>query len=187
MMKKCRFNDPDYLSLYYDGALDGEAEKKFSEHIMTCKECSAALLALERDLFLMKSMKLEDVPEGLKYRRAVFRLAEEGLRIIKNLAGPVTFVPLELKATLDSREEGEKKRYRLKTDSVVVDVFAGGGSMFSAEITGTAGKSLSLYLDGKKIEAHGHVAEPGVLIDGLGRGRYSLMVDERLILEFDVE
>jgi hypothetical protein len=187
MMKKCRFNDPDYISLYYDGALDSEAEKKFSRHILTCKECSGALLALEKDLFLMNSIKLADVPERLRHKRAVFKIIKEGIRIIKNLTGPETFVPLELKATLDHRGEGEKKIYRLKTDSIIVDIYGEKDSKFCAEITGTEGKSISLYLSGKKIEAHGHVAEPGVLIDGLERGSYSLMVDEQLILEFDVE
>ena len=185
-MKKCRFNDPDYISLYYDGALESEAEKRFSEHILTCKVCAGALMALEKDLFLMNSMKLMDVPERLRHRRAVFKLLTEGIRIIKNLNGPDLFFPLELKDTLGQKGDEEKTIYRLKTDTMNVDIFGDKGGKFCAEITGAVGKSFSFYLDGKKIEAHGHVTEPSVLIDGLEKGKYSLVAGERLILEFDV-
>jgi hypothetical protein len=187
MMKKCRFNDPDYISLYYDGALDSEAEKRFSEHVLTCKECSGALVALEKDLFLMNSMKLMDVPERLRHRRAVFKLLKDGIQLIKNLTGPDLFIPLELKDTLSQKGDKEKTIYRLKTDVMNVDIFGDKDGKFCAEITGAEGKSFYLYLDGKKIEAHGHVNEPSVLIDRLEKGKYSLVAGERLILEFDVE
>ncbi len=186
-MKKCRFNDPDYISLYYDRALENEAEKRFSEHILACKECAGALLALEKDLFLMNSMKLMDVPERLMHRRAVFKLLKDGIRIIKNLTGPDLFVPLELKGTLGHIGDEEKIIYRLKTDVMNVDIFGDKGGKFCAEITRAEGKSFFFYLDGKKIEAHGHVTEPSVLIDGLEKGKYSLVAGERVILEFDVE
>ena len=186
-MKKCRFNDPDYLSLYYDGVLDSEAEKRLSEHILTCKVCAGTLLSLEKDLFLMNSMKLMDVPEGLRHKRAVFKLLKDGIRIIKNLSGPDLFIPLELKHTLGQNMNEEKPIYRQKTDVMNVDIFGDKGGKFCTEITGVEGKSFSFYLEGKKIEAHGHVTQPSVLIDGLEKGKYSLMVGKRLILEFDVE
>ena len=67
MMKKCRFNDPDYISLYYDGALESEAEKRFSEHLLTCKVCGGALMALEKDLFLMRLIVLRLEIYGFRF------------------------------------------------------------------------------------------------------------------------
>ena len=62
-MKKCRFHDPHYISQYYEGTLDEETEKAFAEHILKCSECMNALLDLEKDLFLMKELKHDKLPE----------------------------------------------------------------------------------------------------------------------------
>ncbi len=182
-MKKCRFNDPYFISLYHDGALDKETEKMFSEHLITCQKCTGALMNLERDLFFMNTMKFSEVPAYLEKRGAVFKLIADGIRLIKNLTGQNVFVPVQALAVRGD----EKYLYRFKTEDIKVDIRSEGGDIFTADISGISGMSISLYREERLVEARAHITESKLVIQNLERGSYSLLVDDNGIVEFIVE
>lgn len=182
-MKKCQFSDPQFISMYHDGAMDKETEKAFSEHLLTCQKCAGALMNLERDLFFMNTMKFKEVPADLKLRGAVFKLIADGIRLIKNLTGQNVFIPVQARAVRGA----EKYLYRFNAEDIKVDIRSEGGDIFTAEISGISGKSISIYRDKRLIEARAHITESKVVIQNLERGSYSLLTDNNSIVEFIVE
>ncbi len=178
-MKKCRFHNPNFISLYYDGLLKEDEKKAFSEHLLTCKQCMYSLLNLEKDLFLMRSLKYKKLP-----KRAVFMLFSEGVKLIKNIAGPVKFKPL---VPVPVRGKEESNVYRIEKSNISVDIGSDRENLFNLEISGVMDKSISLYCNGRLIEARAHVKEERVVIYSLERGLYRLVVEEEDFGEFIVE
>jgi hypothetical protein len=182
-MKKCPFNNPDFITGYYDGCLSEEEMEKFKEHLLTCKQCMNTLFNLENDLFLMKSLKYTR-PAAKKLTRALFRLISDGIELIKNVDGPYVFEPL---VPVRVRGKAESKGYRLQKGETVIEVGSKGTGFFNVDVSGIEGNQVYLYMKDRLVEARSCVAEKQVTLYGLKKGSYRLSVDDEDLLEFTVE
>jgi len=181
-VKKCRFNSPDYISLYFDRALDKAEEKEFSEHLLTCKQCMTTLLELQKDLFLMNNVQMERVPARYLQRKAVFRLVKSGIELVKNLPGQNSFTPLVL-----DHAGAEDKCYSIEKDNVTIEIKGEGGEEFNIVIHEVAGRKVTLYMGGRIVEARSNKEQESLVIHNLTRGVYSLEVDGLERIQFEVE
>lgn len=184
-MKKCHYHDPVYISFYYDGALDEEAEKKFSEHLLTCKECMGSLLNLEKDIFFMNTMKFEEPPERDMSRKAVFRLAADGFKLLKNWPGKSNFAPFVMLPA--KGDEQKSAQYRMEKNNFIMDIKSEGDDLFTIELSGVSGGKVSLYKGSRLIEARSNIKEASVILYNLEKGSYSLVVENQDSIEFVVE
>ena len=182
-MKSCPFNNPDFITSYYDGCLPEEEKEKFEEHLFTCKQCMDALFDLENDLFLMHSMKFKR-PTDQKLKKALFKLISDGIELIKNVEGPFCFEPL---VPVRVRGKVGAKGYRLQEGQAVIEVGTRGGGFFDVEVSGIEGKQIRLYSKGRLIEARSCVDENQVVLYSLNKGSYKLSIDDEDLLEFTVE
>ena len=182
-MGACRFNDPEYLALYRDGALDENAERAFTEHLLTCRECAEALFNLERDLALMEMLEYKALPAAHALRKTVFRLISEGIELVKTAAGWGEFTPFVLRPA----RGGTGKVFRCEKEEIRVDIGSDAPDRFTIEISGVRGKRLTLFREKRVVEAHARIREERVFFHDLERGRYSLSIDGGAPVEFAVE
>jgi hypothetical protein len=182
-MKRCPFNNPDFITRYYDGCLSAEEKEKFQEHLLTCKQCMDTLFNLENDLFLMNSLKLER-PSERKFKKALFRLISNGIELVKNIEGPFSFEPL---MPVRVRGEFASKGYRLQKGSAAIEIGSRGRKLFDMGVSGVEGKQISLYSKDRLVEAHSCEQDKRITLYNLRRGSYRLSVDDEDILEFTVE
>ena len=183
-MKKCKFHDPYYLSGYYDGILDEETEKAFADHLLTCEQCSSALLNLEKDLFIMNTVKHKKIPERYMFGNTVFRLLAEGITMIRSIPKKDDFFRFEM---LPVKGEDKGAVYRMEKGDMRVDVKSEGNDRFTLELEGVTGKKIQLFCNERLIEARSHVREKGILMFDLERGNYSLVFDDQDSVKFVVE
>lgn len=182
-MKKCGLYDSDTISLYYDGKLLPDAQRAFSEHLLTCNECAQALLDLERDLFLMHNLKHERVPEKKAKKGFVFELIGDSIRLITGLYEGSSVKQLGL---IPVRGEAGGKAYRIERKDISVEIWNDGDGLFSLEVSGIYGKSFSLYCGRRLVEAKANVQESKVIVYKLQKGSYSLRIDNRIVFDFEV-
>jgi len=181
-VKKCRFHNPDYLSLYYDGALDEAEEMEFSRHLLTCRECMDALLQLERDLFLMSTSSLKRVPRASGHSNVVFRFLKEGIELKENIRGEGGFVPQRL-----AHAGEEEVSYVMERDELSVEIRNEGNALFGIEVKGVSGKKVRLFRGGRLLEARSHIGTSSAVFHNLIRGTYSIAVNGLDVVQFDVE
>ncbi len=183
-MKKCRFHDPHYISQYYEGTLDEETEKAFAEHILKCTECMNALMDLEKDLFLMKEVKHNRLPEKYVSGITIFQLVSNGIELVKGYGqvnGFQQFVPLPARG-------GENRlAYRLERVDVSVDIKSEGKDHFNLEFNGVSGKRIHLYRNKRLIEARSNIKDRGVIMYNLEKGNYSLVINDQDTIKFIVK
>jgi hypothetical protein len=182
-MAKCRYSRPEFIASYYDDALSEKDRSDFEAHLYTCKDCMEALLSLEHDRFFMDSMDRLRIARPAS-RRAFFEIVAEGIRLVKNLDGPAFF---EQVLPVPARGKKRSARYRVNKEGVAVDVRGGGEGRFDVEVSGIRGKSTSLYLGGRLVEARAHPKEDAVIFYSLERGSYTLSVEGEEFLEFSVQ
>jgi hypothetical protein len=182
-MEGCRFNDPEYLALYHDGALDEKTEKVFTEHLLTCEECAEALFNLERDLALMEMLEYRKLPAAHSRRKTVFCLISEGIDLVKTAAGWGEFTPF----VLHPARGGTRKVFRCEREGIRIDIGSDTPDRFTMEISGVRGKRLTLFRDKRVVEARTRIREERILFHDLERGRYSLSIDGGVPVEFVVE
>jgi hypothetical protein len=182
-MKKCPFNDPDFITSYYDECLPEEEKEKFEEHLFTCKLCMDALYNLENDLFLMNSIKYKR-PDGYKFQKALFRLMSDGIELIKNVEGPFVFEPL---VSVQVRGKTESKGYRLQKGGTTIEVGSRSSGFFDVGVSGIEGRQIYLYRKDKLVEARSHVEGKHVTLHHLNKGSYRLSIDDKDLVEFIVE
>ncbi len=182
-MEGCRFNDPEYLALYHDGALDERTERAFTAHLLTCEVCAEALFNLERDLALMEMVEFRALPASHALRKTVFRLFSEGIELIKTAAGWGEFTPLVLRPARGGSEKG----YRYEKEGVRVDIMSSAPDRFTMEVSGVCGKRLTLFRDKRVVEARTQIREDKIFFRDLEKGRYSMSIDGGMRIQFDVE
>jgi hypothetical protein len=182
-MEGCRFNDPEYLALYHDGALDERTERAFTEHLLTCEFCAEALFNLERDLALIKMLEFKAVPAAHAMRKTVFRLLAEGIELIKTAAGWGGFTPF----VLHPARGGSRKGYRYEKEGVRVDIESNAPERFTIEVSGVRGKRITLFRDKRVVEARARIREEKIFFHDLEKGRYALSIDGGMRVQFDVE
>ncbi len=182
-MEGCRFNDPEYLALYHDGALDEKAERAFTEHLLTCKECAETLFNLQRDLALMEMLEYRPLPAAISRRKTVFRLISEGIELIKAVAGWGEFTPFVLRPA----RGGTGKVYRCEKEGIRIDIGSDTPDRFTIEISGVRGKRLTLFRDKRVVEARTSIREERILFHDLESGHYSLSIDGGVPVQFIVE
>jgi hypothetical protein len=197
---KCRFHNPEYLSLYHDGVLGDREEEEFSRHLLTCTECMEALMQLRRDLFLMETLpadfseatvqqKTQTVPGQAELRpaglfgiQALFRLAQGGLELLKNMSGEACFVSRRLE------HAGEDEScFVLSREGFEVEVRSEGPELFCIEVAGLQGEKLALYREDRLLEARSNIRGGSAVFHGLARGIYSLAVSGREMIRFQVD
>jgi len=188
-VKKCQFDDPYYVALYYDGAMDEEMRDAFAAHLLVCKKCTGSLLNLERDLFLMEHIKEENAQAPSMWSRAVFRLGMEGLKVLKGFGrgsgAPFTIAPVALSPVRGKREKGSF--YRITRGKVCLEIAAADRNHFSIRIRGISGKSLSLFRGRRLVEARAGADRETAFFDVLERGQYTFVVEGQIPIEFTVE
>ncbi|UCB46710.1 MAG: zf-HC2 domain-containing protein [Spirochaetota bacterium] len=182
-MKRCPFNNPDFITSYYDGCLPEEEKERFEEHLFTCKMCMDALYNLENDLFLMRSMKYKH-PAEHKFQKALFRLISDGIELIKNVEGPFVFEPL---VPVRVRGKAGAHCYKLQKDRIIIEVGSKSSEFFDVEVSGIEGRQVYLYSKDKLVEARSCVREKHVTLNNLNRGSYKLSVDDEDLVEFIVK
>jgi len=196
-MKSCRYNNPDYISMYYDGVLPEDLEREFSDHLLSCRECMEALLRLEGDLFKMQSMEFSPLPErfaGMREQKrdrvvsgpAIFRLIQGKIRLLRGGAPKPTFQPVYLTPV---RREGEKVTsvYRLTKEGITLELDGDGEDTFRLELSGMAGKSVVLSRGNRVVESRSRIRDEKITIGKLERGRYTLSVDGKDFASFSVD
>ncbi len=195
-MKSCRFHDPNYLAMYYDGTLPKDLERIFSDHLLSCSECMEALLHLEGDLFSMRSMEFEPLPvrfAGMRDIRkgavdagaAVFQLMRGTMKLLKNVLGKPSFQPVSLAPV---RKKGvETLMYRLEKEEMTLELDADGEETFRLELSGVSGKTVTLARGDRIVQGFSGVREERVSIGNLERGEFKLSIDGKEFIRFDVE
>jgi len=195
-VEKCRFHNPEFLSLYHDGALEESEQREFSRHLLTCRECMEALLQLDRDLFLMETASMEKVPkesldsqESLESDRSLktagsrvlFRLVGEGIELIRNLEGEGAFYPRRF-----AHAGGEELSFEVKRGALELEIRNEGQESFSLEIKGLAGERVDLYCEGRLIESRSSIRRKSTAFLGLERGNYSVSIGGLEVIRFEV-
>jgi len=183
-MKSCRFHDPDFITMYYEGVLDEEMERAFSDHLLTCSECMESLLHLESDLALMHSMKLSPLPEAIGLKGAVFQLVHGKLRILQNLIGELRFQPLLLSPM---RGKDGADVHQLEKGGIRFEIEAEGENSFKIELDGVRGKSFFIKQNNRMIERHADEKDEKVAICNLKRGSFSLFINDEKFTQFIVQ
>ncbi|MBN2322645.1 MAG: zf-HC2 domain-containing protein [Spirochaetes bacterium] len=193
-MKRCRYNRPDFIAAYYDGVLPEEERTSFEAHLFTCAECMDALLSLEKDSFLMRSMR-EYYEAAPAYRPAksvaLFELVKNGIRLVRNLAEPPVFEHM-LPVPARGRTDASSGWYRISRGDITVSLREGEGERFDLEVSGIRGKSALLYRFGKLVEAHALSKRDTVVFYRLAKGSYRLAAAQggkpcdEYLLEFTV-
>jgi hypothetical protein len=180
-VKECPYHDPEIIARYFDGALDPGAEEEFSKHLFMCPRCMEALVELERDSALMHGVPLKPLPDSLS-RSAVFRLEKTGLRLLKNLFGSEGFTPVLEPAPV--RGKGACTAQRYEKEEVTVDILPGQRDCFSILVDGVRGRTLTLRKGDRIVEKRTGGDEDSLRMDGLGKGEFSLLIDEEGFISF---
>lgn len=196
-MKSCRYNNPDYIAMYYDGVLPEDLEREFSDHLLRCGECMEALLRLEEDLFKMQSMGFSPLPErfaGMRERQrerlvsgtAIFELVRGRIRLLRGGAKGPSFQPVYLTPV---RGEGEKisSVYRLTNEGMTLEIDGDGEDTFRLELQGIAGKSIVLSKGNRVVESRSRIRDDKIFLSKLEKGKYTLSVDGKVFVSFSVD
>jgi hypothetical protein len=199
-MKNCPFEgNPDFIVMYHDGAMPRELEKRFSDHLVTCRSCMEALLNLQNDLFSMQTSGFVPVPrdlavlteepssgKGVSARRALFRFIGGALHLVEN--PPVTGgFKLHQMPEFLGREGATGNAYRWEGQGVAVYLQQQGEGRFTMVLQGLSGRSVTLLQNGRVIESHAHAQEDHLAMGDLTCGSFEIHVDDEIILLFLVE
>jgi len=179
-MKKCRFNDANFIAMYIDGALPEEAERAFAKHLPGCRECMEALLLAKKDIFTMSTTDFEPLPDR-KPLRARFRLLRGVIELLENIEGGEGFVPVRLLPV----RGGKTKSFSLRKGGVSVEVKADEEDTFAVVLEGIRGKKIHLEEGGRIVERI-KSEEDRYSVSFLRRGDYILYVDGGVLVEFTV-
>jgi hypothetical protein len=199
-MKNCPFKgNPNFIVMYHDGVMPAELEKRFSDHLVTCRPCMEALLSLKNDLFSMRTSGFVPVPQdlavpveecaggrGISSRRALFRFIRGALRLVESPPGPGGFKLHEMPEFLE-KQGVTGKAYRWGEGGVVVYLQQEGENRFNVVVQGLAGRSVTLLQNGRVFESHARVQEDNLAMGGLTCGSFEIAVDDEIILLFHVE
>lgn len=201
-MKGCRFHNPDFIAMYYDGALPKEVEKEFSDHLLTCDECMESLLNLENDLFSMHAVDFKPLPEHLRVKvveglrmvsekmradahagkAAVFKILGNKLNLISNVLDQRNFKLAQL-----SPVRGEERRaYKLARGGIIVLLSAEGENSIRLVVDGIRGKSISLKHNARIVEQHSDTVHDETVMSNLEKGSYLLTIDDEDFVQFIV-
>ncbi|MFW6139050.1 MAG: hypothetical protein ACOC7U_07750 [Spirochaetota bacterium] len=187
-MSECKFNDPYYISMYYEGKLSGEDEKAFSRHLLRCRKCLEALLNLQNDLFTMFSVAqpCEVSLQKTRVRKPIFKLLSDGIMLLTG-GGQYGLAPVPLLASRGkiTREVCGHQVYKMKSNDIEIELSGAEGKLFNIEIRGASG-DISLYREQRMVEARADVSPEGIKIYNLQGGVYTLFINEEKMLEFVV-
>jgi len=181
-MKNCPFYESNMIAGYFEGALDARTEEAFSEHLLSCSQCMETLLNLEKDMFLMESMKLRPLPKKLRSGFALFHMVHGKLNLVQNLTGENRFIVLPLAVVRGS----EKSVYALEKSGVDLRIEGEGGHTFRIELDGVEGKSIVIRRNGRIIERHS-AERKNVSFRYLERGSFILYIDNREFIHLFVQ
>jgi hypothetical protein len=183
MMKNCQFYDANIIAGYFDGTLDDETEAAFSEHLLGCSRCLEALLDLEKDMFLMESMKMGPVPKRHRSGFALFHMVRGRLDIVQNLVGEHRFRELPLTAVRGR----EHRAHAFERDGISVQVEGEGDHTFRIELDGVAGKNIEVRRNGKIVERHSAEQKQRAIFRYLERGSFALFINNQEFIHFFVQ
>ncbi len=183
MMKNCPFHESNIIAGYFDGTLDARTEEAFSEHLLGCSRCMDALLHLEKDIFLMESMKLQPLPKKLRSGFALFHMVRGQLNLVRNIAGENRFMALPL-AQVRGRQ---KSVHAFEKSGVGLRIEGEGDHTFRIELDGVEGKSILVRRNGRIVERHSAERKRRVVFRYLERGSFSLYIDDREFIHFLVQ
>jgi len=181
-MKKCKYNNPDIISSYYEGILGKDLEKKFSNHLLACEQCTRALLNLEKDVFLMNTMEFKNIIKKAGAENTVFQLVSKDIKLIKSLNG-LFFTPV----LLPTRGTEKGHIYRMEKNDIKVSIGTGEVNLFYIEISGVYGKSVSLFCNNRLVEAKANMDSEKEVIPNLMRGRYAIIINGKKVIDFTVK
>jgi hypothetical protein len=202
-MKNCPFDGkPEYISMYHDGVMPREMEQRFSDHLTSCRSCSEALLNLQNDLFKLRSIDFRPVPSAVvaevrkesageagaeaSGKKTLFRFADGVLRLIEDLSPKGEFSKQAL-SPARGKEPAVRSLYRTREGDTVVQLFSTGENRFGLELQGIRNRSVALVRNGRVIEERIDLDADRMIIDGLERGDYALMIDDEVFSIFRVD
>ncbi len=183
MMKKCPFHESNIIAGYFDGTLDAQTEEAFSEHLLGCSQCMDALLNLEKDMFLMKSMKLGPIPKKLRSGFALFHMVRGQLNLVQNLIGENRFRAIPL-AVVRGRE---RSVHAFEKEGIGLQIEGEGNHTFRLELDGVEGKSILVRRNGRVVERHSAERKQKVAFRYLERGSFSLYINNQEFIHFFVQ
>jgi len=181
-LKRCKYNDPYIISSYYEGLLEDNLKEEFNNHLLACEECMNSLLNLEKDLFLMNTVKYKNIARGSEFSGVVFKFLEKGIRLVKDIDGLFsrpTLIPV--------RGKKDKGLYKMKKDGIEVNIGSVEKNLFYIELSGVYKKNFSLFCNKKLIEARANLDREKEIIQNLEKGKYTININDKKLIDFDVE
>ena len=172
-MSKCPYYSEDMISLYVEGLLDKDENFIFEKHLQNCDECLESVINLRRDLFRMGVLE-NQIYKGAYLIEAVFMLIKNKLIILRDISNSYHFQ--RERENLKLRGVKDDNTYNVEIKEISIRVSKDGVDKFLVEINNVKDKYIELFCNEKLIEAHAHINQEKLIINGLGKGEYVLVI-----------
>jgi len=172
-MPSCKYNNPDFISRYYDNVLSQEERKAFERHLLICDECMTSLLNLQRDLFLIKHNPLPSIEENIA--SFLFVIRDGVLSLIKSSDSGHRFIPV---SSSPIRGENRLSSFEFKKEGITVTILPFSDNSVSLHVEGVMGKTVTLWKEKKLIQAHNKIRDDMIVIDDIPAGKYIIKIEQ---------
>jgi hypothetical protein len=206
-MKSCPFDsNPEYISMFHDGAMPQDMEQRFSDHLVTCSTCSEALLNLQNDLFKLRITDFEPVPAGLAPEarqdadreaavdvagtKPLFRFIKGVMTLVEGLSVEGEFSLQEIPVVRGEARTVRSVYHRMpkpQEQPVGMYLISSEENRFSLELRGIRSHIVALTRNRRVIEQRIDHETDRMTIEGLERGDYTLMIDDEVFSVFRVD
>jgi len=184
-MTHCNYGTPEKLARYFENKMGNEERRRFERHLVECKNCLESLLLLEKDLFLMHGTPFKRLPQHLKMKNAIFNLSRNGLKLVRNILDLNNFTPISY-APARGQDLREAKGYILIKNKFSLEIIAKEKRDFMLEISGKLLEEVRVYRGNRLIDAIALSKPQVVTIENLAPGDYSIWINGREFVSFEV-